>query len=129
MPAPPWKTAVGVDAVVEQWLSSGYVRPCLAADRLYREAPATLSPFPERLHGGLRSALTARGVTELYTHQAEAFEHATAGRHFVVATPTASGKSLCFHLPVLQALAEDPDARALYLYPTKALSRDQEAGL
>src|SRR5262249_19821789 len=56
-------------------------------------------------------------------------DEAMAGRHFVVATPTASGKSLCFHLPVLQTLAREPGARALYLFPTKALSRDQEANL
>src|SRR4051794_29811307 len=65
MHAPPWKTPVGVDAVVERWLSSGYVRPCLAADRLYREAPARVAPFPERLHVALRRALERRGVTEL----------------------------------------------------------------
>src|SRR5260221_7516267 len=52
-----------------------------------------------------------------------------SGRHFVVATPTASGKSLCFHLPVLETLSRDREARALYLYPTKALSRDQETSL
>jgi DEAD/DEAH box helicase domain-containing protein len=74
-------------------------------------------------------ALRARGVERLYGHQGQAIEAALAGRHVVVATPTASGKSLCFHVPVLQALADDPRARALYLYPTKALARDQEAGL
>jgi DEAD/DEAH box helicase domain-containing protein len=73
-------------------------------------------------------------VQSLYAHQARAFEIARepgerAARGFVVATPTASGKSLCFHLPVLQTLTEDPDARAIYLFPTKALARDQEAGL
>jgi DEAD/DEAH box helicase domain-containing protein len=65
----------------------------------------------------------------MYAHQARAIEAALARRHVVVSTPTASGKSLCFHVPVLQALAEDPEARAVYLYPTKALARDQEAGL
>jgi DEAD/DEAH box helicase domain-containing protein len=74
-------------------------------------------------------AIRDAGVDRLYSHQAQAVEAALAGRHVVVCTPTASGKSLAFHLPVLQALSEDPDARALYLYPTKALSRDQEAGL
>src|SRR5439155_10794644 len=65
----------------------------------------------------------------LWDHQARAFGAARAGKHVVVATPTASGKSLCFHLPVLQALAEKKDTAAIYLYPTKALARDQEASL
>ena len=74
-------------------------------------------------------ALAHRGVSSLYSHQQEAIEHALAGRDVVIATPTASGKSLCFHVPVLEALCRDPGARALYLFPTKALSRDQEAGV
>jgi DEAD/DEAH box helicase domain-containing protein len=75
-------------------------------------------------------ALRGRGVGELYAHQGRAFAAARSGaRGVVVATPTASGKSLCFHLPVLSALVADPDARAIYIYPTKALARDQEASL
>ncbi|MGB5415726.1 MAG: DEAD/DEAH box helicase, partial [Polyangiales bacterium] len=70
-----------------------------------------------------------RGIRELYSHQARAFELASQGKHLVVATPTASGKSLCYNLPILQALASDPSATALYLFPTKALSRDQEEAL
>src|SRR5690606_24027002 len=81
------------------------------------------------LHPGLLQALAARGVTQLYEHQTRAINAALAGKHVIVATPTASGKSLCFHLPVLQALAEDPGSTALFLCPTKALSRDQEHGL
>jgi DEAD/DEAH box helicase domain-containing protein len=90
---------------------------------------AQFAPFPSRMNPGMAEALRRRGILQLYTHQAQAFDAATTGHHVVVATPTASGKSLCFHLPVLQGLLEDPDARAIYLYPTKALSRDQEAGL
>jgi len=71
-------------------------------------------------------ALRLRGIAELYAHQERAFALASQGTHVVVATPTASGKSLCYHLPLLQALASDPTATALYLFPTKALSRDQE---
>jgi DEAD/DEAH box helicase domain-containing protein len=74
-------------------------------------------------------ALESRGVNHLYKHQAEAFEATRRGEHVVIATPTASGKSLCFHLPVLDAMQSDPDVRALYLFPTKALARDQETGL
>src|SRR5689334_9932826 len=129
MPAPPWQVAAGLDATIQGWLRSGYVKPCLAADRAVPPSKGRPSPLPRSLHAGLARALAERGVTELYAHQAEAFELASSGKHFVVATPTASGKSLCFHLPVLQALAHDPDARALYLFPTKALARDQEASL
>ncbi len=129
MPSPPWVEARGVDAVVERWLASGYVRPCLAADRTFEPTEPRYAPLPRGLGPELQRALAARGIDQLYEHQSRAFELAASGRHVVVATPTASGKSLCFHLPVLQALADDPSARALYLYPTKALCRDQEANL
>lgn len=84
------------------------------------------APAPADLHPAVKRALLARGISTLYSHQLEAFNQAKAGRDLVVSTPTASGKSLCFHLPVLDALAAQPNARALYLFPTKALSRDQE---
>src|SRR6185437_2582905 len=129
MPLPPWSTPTGLDGVVSGWLASGYVRPCLTADRTLPPRPARLAPFPESLEAPLAAALRARGIEQLYEHQARAYEAARKGKHVVVATPTASGKSLCFHLPVLSALAQEPDASALYLYPTKALARDQEANL
>jgi DEAD/DEAH box helicase domain-containing protein len=127
----PFARPRGVDAVLDHWLSSNRVKPCLTADDVRAPKEATVSPFPARLHPRLRAALEGRGIDALYSHQARAFEaaHDPKNRAVVVATPTASGKSLCFHLPVLQALLEDRDARAIYLYPTKALSRDQEAGL
>ena len=85
--------------------------------------------MPPALAPGVVRALNQRGIGELYSHQAGAFELASKGKHVVVATPTASGKSLCYNLPILQALASDPTATALYLFPTKALSRDQEEAL
>src|SRR4051794_27621192 len=100
MPLPPWKTPTGLDPVVASWLASGYVRPCLAADRALGATEARTAPFPETLLPALARALRARGITELYDHQARAIAAATRGKHVVVATPTASGKSLCFHLPV-----------------------------
>jgi DEAD/DEAH box helicase domain-containing protein len=78
-----------------------------------------------RLSGPVMAALRSAGAEQLYTHQAEAVNAALDGQHVVVATSTASGKTLCFHLPVLEALARDPLARALYIYPTKALAQDQ----
>jgi DEAD/DEAH box helicase domain-containing protein len=86
---------------------------------------AILAPLPETLHPRVREALAAQGVDALYAHQAEAWEAAARGEHFVVTTGTASGKTLAFNLPVLDALAREPKQRAVYLYPTKALAQDQ----
>ena len=77
----------------------------------------------------LCEVLRQRGIEQLYTHQAAAIEHALAGRHVVITTPTASGKTLCYNAPVLSAILRDPSARALYLFPTKALAQDQLAEL
>jgi DEAD/DEAH box helicase domain-containing protein len=90
---------------------------------------AQYAPFPDGLDPRLTRALTGRGITQLYTHQAEAIEHALAGRHAVVITPTASGKTLCYNAPVLSAILQDHSSRALYLFPTKALAQDQLAEL
>ena len=76
---------------------------------------------------GSSTASAARGIERPYTHQAEAIEAVHAGEDVVVVTPTASGKTLCYSLPILQAIADDPAARALLLFPTKALGQDQVA--
>jgi DEAD/DEAH box helicase domain-containing protein len=128
MPLPPWSSPRGLPDVIRRWEASRYVEPCLVAEKTLAASAARRVPLPERLAPGLARALRERGIDELYTHQARAFEAATRGQHVAVATPTASGKSLCFHLPVLQSMTET-DTRAIYLYPTKALARDQEAGL
>ena len=85
--------------------------------------------YPSDLDPRLATALGKRGVAKLYEHQARVWAAARAGRHVLVATPTASGKSLCYNLPVMQTLLEHPEARALYLFPTKALSQDQQSEL
>ncbi|MGF7030617.1 DEAD/DEAH box helicase domain-containing protein [Paenibacillus mucilaginosus] len=86
-------------------------------------------PFPDGLHPQLAEALAARGVSQLYTHQAQSFREVAKGRHVVTVTPTASGKTLCYNLPVVQGILTDESARALYLFPTKALAQDQVAEL
>ena len=101
----------------------------ITAVRRLAPVEARYEPFSDRLDPRLRAALERRGVTQLYSHQAEAFERVAAGEHVVVATPTASGKTLCYNLPVLDALLKDAAARALYLFPTKALAQDQMAEL
>jgi DEAD/DEAH box helicase domain-containing protein len=91
--------------------------------------PASFASFPDDTDLRLKGALAARGVEQLYTHQAEAFAHVLAGRNVVVITPTASGKTLCYNGPVLNAILQEPATRALYLFPTKALAQDQLAEL
>ncbi len=90
---------------------------------------AEYAPFPDALDGRLREVLAARGIEQLYTHQADAIHHILARRHVVITTPTASGKTLCYNAPVLSSILRDPSTRALYLFPTKALAQDQLAEL
>jgi DEAD/DEAH box helicase domain-containing protein len=87
--------------------------------------PGKPAPMPEALHLQLVDALAAQGIRRLWTHQAECWEASRHADHFIVTTGTASGKSLCFNLPVLDSLLREPHARAIYLYPTKALAQDQ----
>ena len=89
---------------------------------------ARYSPFPPGMSEPLIAALAARGITQLYSHQREAWDALAAGHNTVVVTPTASGKSLCYHLPVIEAVRQSR-AKALYLFPTKALAQDQVAEL
>lgn len=98
----------------------------------WRTLPATEGrylPLPENMDDRLKQVLRARGIHTLYTHQAECYQLAQAKKDFVVVTPTASGKTLCYNLPVVSTILENEDARALYLFPTKALSADQVSGL
>ena len=89
------------------------------------ERPATYADWPAGVHGELREVLAKRGIERPFSHQAEAISHIQNGRHVCVVTPTASGKTLCYNVPVISRILEDPDARALYLFPTKALAQDQ----
>ena len=90
---------------------------------------AIYADFPDKLHPSIIKALASKGIHQLYSHQREAFELASAGESFTAVTPTASGKSLCYHLPVMQSILEDESSRAIYLFPTKALAQDQLADL
>ncbi|MFC4712309.1 DEAD/DEAH box helicase [Planococcus dechangensis] len=93
------------------------------------EKPASYADFPEAMHDSLKDALRKKGIEQLYTHQRQAFDLAQQGNSFTAVTPTASGKSYCYHLPVLHKILNDPNARALYLFPTKALAQDQKSDL
>jgi DEAD/DEAH box helicase domain-containing protein len=103
--------------------------PIVTAAHRLPAIPASFAPYPEGTDERLIAALAGRGVDRLYTHQADAFEHVLAGRNVVAITPTASGKTLCYNGPVLNAILQDTAARALYIFPTKALAQDQLAEL
>ncbi|MBZ5635095.1 MAG: DEAD/DEAH box helicase [Acidobacteriia bacterium] len=107
----------------QQWMADPDSPVRAVRHRLAR--PGEFAEFPETLAPSLQKALVSRGIDRLYTHQAEAFSHAAARRNTVIVTPTASGKTLCYNLPVLNGLLADPNARAMYLFPTKALAGDQ----
>ena len=114
-----------LDAVLEQLR----VAPKIARNVAnWKEIPARSASFvdwPEDLDARLVAAMKSRGVTQPYTHQAEAIRLALEGKNVCVVTPTASGKTVCYNIPVLQSILENPQNRALYLFPTKALSHDQ----
>src|SRR5688500_5312845 len=117
----------GVETVLERILEE----PSLARGIVHHAVVPSRDPvfaaFPEWLDARIRAGLGSRGIESLYSHQAEAIEAVRSGEDVVVVTPTASGKTLCYAVPVLQALADDPSARALFLFPTKALGQDQVA--
>jgi DEAD/DEAH box helicase domain-containing protein len=101
----------------------------LTAVRHIPAREARFQPFPGWVRPELAGAYRAKGIEQLYSHQAGAAELARSGKNTVMVTPTASGKTLCYNLPVLNAILENPDTRALYLFPTKALAQDQLAEL
>ena len=113
------------DEAIAAFLADPMLEPLVAAHRVLEPRPPRHAPWPEGLDPRLVNALRSRGVEALYTHQGQAVEAIRAGRNACVVTPTASGKTLCYNLPVLDAVARDPTARALYLFPTKALAADQ----
>ena len=89
------------------------------------ESPGSYASYPAWVHPRLKAILSREGIERLYSHQAEAIELIRNDKDVVLVTPTASGKTLCYNLPVLQRILEEPDTRALYLFPTKALAQDQ----
>ncbi len=118
-----------IHGVLEDIANDPGLRGCIVAHRVLPATDPVYAPLPDGLEPTLIPALAGRGVQQLYSHQRAAYDSIQAGKNTVIVTPTASGKTLCYNLPVLDALAKDPGARALYLFPTKALSRDQSAEL
>jgi DEAD/DEAH box helicase domain-containing protein len=116
---------VGVGEVIAELKSRDRSNEVVTAIHQIPARSAQWAPMPDWIRPELAEAYRAKGVVQLYSHQAEAIERIRKGRNVVVVTPTASGKTLCYNLPVLNAVLENPDTRALYLFPTKALSQDQ----
>src|SRR5664280_3044859 len=108
----------GVQTVLDRLLAEPSLSRGVVHHAHVQARPADFVPMPDWLDPGISAGLAGRGVTALYRHQAEAMEAVRAGDDVVVVTPTASGQSLCYLVPTLQALTEDPTARALYLFPT-----------
>ena len=101
------------------------IRPYLTALEHIPARDAHLDEFPDWLNKSLVKLLQQDGINSLYAHQASALDAVAVGKNVVVVTPTASGKTLCYNLPVLDRIIKEPESRAIYLFPTKALSQDQ----
>ncbi len=115
--------------VLEQLRNTASDKDCIVHWETLPAKRAVYADFPENINFKLKVALDQKGISKLYSHQATAIENILSGNNVVIVTPTASGKTLCYNLPVLNKILENPDCKALYLFPTKALSQDQVAEL
>ncbi len=122
-------TLARVTQVLDGFAARVNASELLTAVRHYPARAAQWAEFPEWVDEDLRAAYNAKGIRQLYTHQAAAAEAVHADKNVVIVTPTASGKTLCYNLPVLNAILSDDNTRAMYLFPTKALAQDQLAEL
>ncbi len=116
---------MNLSQVLTQMEGAPELRELITAWQLTEAKQGCFGDFPTGVDPRLVSVLRERGIERLFTHQAQAIEAARRGENFVVVTPTASGKTLCYNIPVLSSLLQNPDSRAIYLFPTKALSQDQ----
>ncbi|WKA53329.1 DEAD/DEAH box helicase [Planococcus shixiaomingii] len=115
--------------LMDEWKTEPDMMERIVHWHTMKEKPAKYADFPPEMHASLKEALRKKGIEKLYTHQREAFDLAVSKKSFTAVTPTASGKSYCYHLPVLHDILNNPGARALYLFPTKALAQDQKSDL
>ena len=118
-----------IDAFVDTLSNDPKLQQRVSHIEIVREKKAELCPFPSDLDERLVNVLRQSGIEELYSHQAKAYSLLMEGKNIVVVTPTASGKTLCYNIPVIDSILKNKSARALYLFPTKALSYDQLEGL
>ena len=123
------ETLARMNEVLRAFAERDYDGEVLTAVRRFPARAAEFAEWPEWVRGELRAAYASKGIARPYSHQAAAAEAVHAGKNAVIVTPTASGKTLCYNLPVINAILENEDTRALYLFPTKALAQDQLAEL
>src|SRR5215207_10177355 len=116
-------------SLLDFWKRDPETAPNLVAWQTLPPRPAQTHPFPDDLPEPVKQTLIAAGIHTLYSHQLEAWTQARAGRNVILSTGTASGKTLSYNLPVFDSLIHDPNGRALYLFPTKALAQDQLSNL
>lgn len=122
-------SAAGIRSIINRWQQDLDFRESITHWQITPACEAASKPMPGSLGPCLVAGLNSLGISQLYTHQAEAFERAQKGENLVIATGTASGKTLCYNLPAVQLALSNPNSRVLYLYPTKALTQDQFTGL
>ncbi|MCX8118642.1 MAG: DEAD/DEAH box helicase [Desulfobacterota bacterium] len=122
-------SGLSIEEVLQTWKRTKGISSCITALRVFEKREGEYRPVPDFLHPLLREALKSKGIATLYSHQAEALRSIQEGRDVVIVTPTASGKTLCYNLPVLNQKLSDPSTKAFYLFPTKALSQDQRVEL
>ena len=118
-----------LSSLLDYWKRDAETAPNLVAWRTLPPRPAQTGPFPDDLPTPVKQTLIAAGIHSLYSHQLEAWTYARKNENIILSTGTASGKTLSYNLPVLASLLQDPNARALYLFPTKALAQDQSSNL
>jgi DEAD/DEAH box helicase domain-containing protein len=123
------ETVVRMNEVLSAFAERDYNGEVLTAVRRFPARAGEFADWPEWVRGELRAAYASKGIARPYSHQAAAAEAVHAGKNVVIVTPTASGKTLCYNLPVINAILQNEDTRALYLFPTKALAQDQLAEL
>ena len=123
------EVAIEVHDAIRELAPNDPANEVITAVHRFPAREAQWAPMPEWVRPELAQAYRAKGIEQLYSHQAEAAERVHRGDNTVIVTPTASGKTLCYNLPVLNAVLENPDTRALYIFPTKALAQDQLAEL
>ncbi len=120
---------MSLDTLLTHWKKDTLTADNIVTWQTTRARASVTHPFPDDLPAPLREALSGLGIPSLYSHQFQAWTHAHAGKNVVLATSTASGKTLAYNLPVLASLLENPEAKALYFFPTKALTQDQLSNL
>jgi DEAD/DEAH box helicase domain-containing protein len=114
---------MSIEEIIQSWRQSRATSRCITDFRVFKKREGKYNPFPEFLHPSLKKAIEEAGIERLYSHQAEAIRAIHHGENVVIVTPTASGKTLCYNLPVLHSKLTVPVSKALYLFPRRPFLR------